>query len=152
MAFGLLFVFLSDPGGAYLSRLRRMAAIGIIGAPLTVLGFGIGGDAWGWVVLATFVITAASGLAISIDLFALVGAVLLNVWFLICLSAAVALPSRVDAQPWNQTLAWLIGSAVAIALMSLSLARGKSGQTSHLPEIPAGLPRVKLSKQVIASA
>jgi hypothetical protein len=127
-----------------------MVAIGAIRRFLTALGFGIGGGAWGWVVLATFVITAASGLTISIDLLALVGGVLLNVWFLVTLSSAAGIPSRFDPQPWNQMLAWLIGSAVAIALMSISLIRGRSHQTSHLPEIPAGLPPVKLSKQIVA--
>ena len=96
-----------------------MAAIGAIGALVTALGFGIGGGAWGWVVLAAFVITAVSGLAISIDMLALVSAVLLNVWFLISVSAAAAIPSRIDPQPWNQTLSWLIGSAAAIVPTSL---------------------------------
>ena len=48
-------------------------------------------------------------------------------------------------------LAWLIGSAVAIALMSLSwLTRGSSRQASHLPEVPADLPPIKLSKKIVA--
>ena len=151
VAFGVLFVTLSDPGGAYLSRLRRMAAMGAVGALLTALGFGIGGGAWGWVVLAIFVITAASGLIINIDVLALVAGILLNAWFLVTLSSAAGIPSQVDPQPWNQMLAWLIGSAVAIALMSISwLSRGRSPQASHLPEIPADLPPIKLSKQVVA--
>ncbi len=72
VAFGLLFVALSDPGGDLLDRLRRMAVVGAIGTLLTALGFGIGGDAWGFVVLATFVVTVIAGLAINVDLEALV--------------------------------------------------------------------------------
>ena len=151
VAFGVLFVTLSDPGSGYLSRVRRMAAVGAVGALVTALGFGIGGGAWGWVVLATFVITAASGLLINIDLLTLLAGILLNVWFLVTLSIAVGLPSRVDPQPWNQALAWLIGSAFAVALMSISwVTRGRSHQTSHVPEIPADLPPIKLSKQIVA--
>lgn len=62
----------------------------------------------------------------------------------------MAIPSGHDTRPWNQTLAWLTGSAVAIALMSLSLARGRSHHTSHVAEIPTGLPPVKLSKPIVA--
>jgi O-antigen/teichoic acid export membrane protein len=65
VAFGLLFVGLSDPGGEYLDRLRRMAVVGLVGTLLTALGFGIGGDPWGYVVLATFVVTVLGGLVIN---------------------------------------------------------------------------------------
>ena len=71
VAFGVLFVALSDQGGDYLSRLGRMAVVGLIGGLVTALGYGIGGDAWGWAVLATFVVTVLAGLAINIDLYAL---------------------------------------------------------------------------------
>jgi hypothetical protein len=150
VAFGLLFVALSDPGGEYLFRLRRMAAAGVIGALLTALGFGIGGDAWGFVVLAVFVVTVLAGLAINFDLHAFVAGVLLNVWFLIALATVVGLPSEVSAQPWNQALAWLIGSGIAIVLTFLMwLARGRSSQPSPLPEIPADIPPIKLSRPIM---
>jgi len=95
VAFGLLFVGLSDPGGALLDRHRRMAAVAVIGALLTALGFGIGGDPWGYVVLATFVITVIGGLVVNIDLQALVAGVFLNVWFLITLAAAAGLRAAI---------------------------------------------------------
>src|SRR5678816_3241853 len=46
--FGVLFAALADPGGAFATRTARVAIFGLIGAALTALGFGIGGDAWGW--------------------------------------------------------------------------------------------------------
>lgn len=150
VAFGLLFVMLSDPGGEYTMRLRRMAAIGVTGALITALGFGIGNDPWGYVVLVVFAITAASGILVNIDLQALVAGIFLNVWLLITLSVAVAIPAKFSAHPSNQALAWLIGAAMALALMTLSwLLRGRTPQPSPLPEIPADLPPIKLSPQII---
>ncbi|MGC2404463.1 MAG: hypothetical protein WA510_32030, partial [Acidobacteriaceae bacterium] len=49
--FGALFSVLADPGGGYGYRASRTAGFALIGAGLTALGFGIGGDAWGWLVL-----------------------------------------------------------------------------------------------------
>jgi hypothetical protein len=139
VAFGLLFVALSDPGGEYLPRLRRKAVVGLIGALLTALGFGIGAGAWGWVVLAVFVVTAVSGLVINVDLYALVAGILLNVWFLMTLSDAAGLPTGVSAHPWNQALAWLIGAAIAIALMSaMWLAGGEVAAAVAAARDPCG--------------
>lgn len=45
--FGLLFAALSDPGGGYGRRAARIAGFGLIGAALTALGFGIGGERLG---------------------------------------------------------------------------------------------------------
>lgn len=150
VAFGVLFVALSDRGGDYLSRLRRMAVVGLVGTLVTALGFGIGGDAWGWAVLATFVVTVVAGLAINFDLYAFVAGILLNVWLLVTLSAAAGLPAHVSADPWQQALAWLIGSAIWIAFTFLLwLARGRSSRPSPLPEIPADAPPVKLSRPVV---
>ena len=151
VAFGVLFVALSDPGGEYLSRLRRLAVVGLIGTLATALGYGIGGDAWGWAVLATLVVTVIAGLAITFGLQAFVAAVLLNVQFLIALCVAAGLPARVSAHPWQQALAWLIGSAIWIAFTFLLwLAWGRSSQPSPLPEIPADAPPIKLSRPVVS--
>ena len=42
-----------------------MAVMAVAGALLTALAFGIGGGAWGWVVLAAFVVTLLGGLAVK---------------------------------------------------------------------------------------
>ena len=150
VAFGLLFVALSDPGGEYLPRISRTAVVGLAGALLTALGFAVGGDAWGFVVLAVFVVTALSGLVVNVDLHALVAGILLNAWFLITLSSAAGSPAGVSTHPWNQALAWLIGAAIAIALMTaLWLIGGRSRRPSPLPEIPADLPPTKLSRPIV---
>ena len=147
VAFGLFFVTLSDPGGGYLLRLRRMAVVGIVGALLTALGFWVGEQAWGYWVLVLFIATVVAGLAIKFGLQAFTAATLLNVWVLVTLviAAGVSKPHL-----WNQALGWLIGSAVAVALMSLTwLLRGRSRQPSPLPEIPADAP-MKLSRPIVS--
>jgi hypothetical protein len=63
--FGALFAWLADPGGGYGQRASRVAVFALIGAGLTALGFGIGGDDWGWLVLAAFAVTQAGGLAVT---------------------------------------------------------------------------------------
>jgi hypothetical protein len=151
VAFGLLFVALSDPGGEYLPRLSRTAVVGLIGTLLTALGYALGGEAWGLVVLAVFVATALSGLVVNVDVYALVAGGLLNVWFVITLSAAAGQPAGISTHPWNQALAWLIGAALAIALITaLWLVRDESRRRrSWLPEIPDDLPPVKLSRPIV---
>ena len=152
VAFAVVFVALSDPGGDYLPRLRRLAVVGLVGTLLTALGYGIGGDAWGFVVLATAVVTVLAGLAINFGLHAFVAASLLNVWLLIALSSADGRPARVPVHPWEQARAWLIGSAIWIAFTFLLwLARGRTSQSSPLPEIPADVP-AKLSRPVVLFA
>jgi len=93
MLFGVLFVGVSDPGGEYGYRVSHMALFAVSGALLTALGFGIGGDAWGWVVLAVFVVTLVAGLAVKYGLHRFVSALLLNIWFAIALSVQAGRPS-----------------------------------------------------------
>jgi hypothetical protein len=59
--FGVVFAALADPGGSYGHRASSIAVFAVIGAGLTALGFGIGGAAWGWLVLAAFVVTLVAG-------------------------------------------------------------------------------------------
>ena len=95
-------------------------------------------------------VTVIAGLAINFGLYAFVAAILLNVWLLIALSAAAGLPAHVSAHPWQQALAWLIGSAIWIAFTFLLwLVRGRSSQPSPLPEIPADAPPIKLSRPIV---
>ena len=136
--FGALLVALVDPGGEYGYRVSRLAVFAVAGALLTALGFGIGPDAWGWVVLAAFVATLLGGLAVKYGLHRFVAAYLLNVWFIIALGLPTLLAfdypglyrsGLVHPEPWKQALAWLIGSAVWIAVSFIMwLARsGKAG-------------------------
>src|SRR5262249_26995095 len=96
---------LSDPGGEYGYRVSRMAGFAVLGAVLTVLGFGIGDGTWGWVVLAAFVVTLAAGLAVKYGMHRSFGAVLLNVWFLIAIAvppgyALDHVPTTPGRRPW----------------------------------------------------
>ena len=100
--------------------------------------------------LAAFVVTVLAGLAINFGLHYLVAGILLNVWFLVALALADGLPARISANPWQQALAWLIGSAVWIAFTFIVwLARGRQSQPSPLPEIPDDVPPVKLTRPVV---
>src|SRR5690349_10158272 len=84
--FGVMFTTLADPGGSYGYRVSHTAVFGLIGAGLTALGFGIGGDAWGWLVLAAGTVTLVAGLAMMFGVHRFVTAYLLNVWFIIALA------------------------------------------------------------------
>ena len=155
VAFGALFVGLIDPGGEYAFRLSRLALAAVAGTLLTALGFAIGDGAWGVVVLAAFVITLAAGLMVKYGLHGFTGAYLLNSWFLV----AIALPvsyhlSHGHTNAWAQALAWLIGSALAIAYTAiLWLARGRKAQPQPAADIlPGDLTPVPLTLPVILFA
>jgi hypothetical protein len=55
--FGVLFVGLSDLGSEYKTRVLSLAVVGLFGAVLTLWGFGIGKEAWGWVVVSVLAVT-----------------------------------------------------------------------------------------------
>ena len=149
VSFGALFVALSDPGGDYGIRVRRMGAVAVVGALFTALGFAIGGGPWGWVVLAALVVTLLSGLAVQYGLHVFVAGMLLNVWLLIALSVPAGEP-HVTFSGWGQALAWLIGAALWIAFtLVLWLARGQTAHASPLPEIPEGMDSIKLTRPIV---
>ena len=77
--FAVLVVALSDPGGEFGYRAIRMGVVALIGALWTALGFAIGGGAWELVVLAAFVVTLLSGLAVKFGLHRFAQGLLLNV-------------------------------------------------------------------------
>ncbi len=136
--FGALLVALSDPGGKHGPRVAKMAVMAAVGALLTALAFGIGAGPWGWVVLAAFVVTLLSGLAVKYGVHRFVAAYLLNIWFIIALSLPTLLSFHlpglyssglIHAQSWKQALAWLIGSALWLAYASIMwLVRGRTPQ------------------------
>jgi hypothetical protein len=155
MIFAVLFLGGSDPGGEYGYRISHMAVFTVTGALLTALGFGIGGAAWGWVVLTLFVITLVAGLAVKYGLHRFVAALLLNIWFVIALSVQAGY--RLDhthTSAWPQALAWLIGSALVFAYVTITwLARGRTEQPQPAADvIPGSTEPVPLTRQVISFA
>ena len=118
--FAVLTTALSDPGGGYRKRALSMGAFGLGGAAVTALAFFVGTHAWGFVVLALFVVTLSAGLAVKFGLHRFSVGLLLNIWFVV----AVFLPAsyradRIKTSGWDQALAWLIGSASWIALIGV---------------------------------
>ncbi len=137
--FGLLFAALADPGGGYGYRASHIAVFGLIGAGLTALGFGIGGDAWGWLVLAAFAVTLAGGLAVTFGVHRFVAALLLNLWFLVALGIAFSFHhyARITSYTWAQVLAWAGGAALWIAVTFIEwLIRGRQDQPQPVAELP----------------
>ena len=155
MIFAVLFLGGSDPGGEFGYRMSHMALFAGIGALLTALGFGIGSDAWGWVVLAVFAVTLVAGLAVKYGLHRFVSALLLNIWFAVALSVQAGY--RLDhthTSWWAQALAWLIGSALVFAYVTVMwLARGRTAQQQPVADVfPGSTDPVPLTRPVIMFA
>lgn len=92
----------------------------LIGGVLTLLGFALGTGPWGWVVLAAFLVTLATGLVAWRGTHALVHAYMLGSWFIICLCLADGYQrAHVSSPAWAQTVAWLAGAAAWIVYLSV---------------------------------
>jgi hypothetical protein len=155
MLFAVLFLGGSDPGGEYGYRVSHMAVFAVTGALLTALGFGIGGAAWGWVVLAVFVLTLVAGLAVKYGLHRFVSALLLNIWFVITLSVQAGYQlDHTHTSAWAQALAWLIGTALVFAYVTVMwLARGRTAQPQPVADvIPGSTEPTPLTRPVIMFA
>lgn len=153
--FGLLFAGLADPGGSYGRRASHIAVFALIGAGLTALGFGIGTDAWGWLVLAAFAVTLAAGLAVTFGAHRFVAAILLSLWFIVTLGLAFSLHhySHVTSYTWAQVLAWAGGSALWIAVTFIAwLVRGRRDQPQPVAELPGDISRRKLTRPLVMFA
>ncbi len=160
--FGALLVALSDPGGKHGPRVAKMAVMAGAGALLTALAFSIGASAWGWVVLAAFVVTLLGGLAVKYGVHRFVAAYLLNAWFIIALSLPTLLSYHlpglyssglVHAQSWKQALAWLIGSALWLVYASIMwLVHGRAPQPQPVAEIPGDISPRPLTRPLILYA
>ncbi|MCX5060570.1 hypothetical protein OOK12_26820 [Streptomyces sp. NBC_00452] len=153
--FGLLFTWLNDPGGSFGHRASHIAVFAVVGAGVTALGFGIGGEAWGWLVLATFAVTLVAGLAVAFGVRRFVAALLLNVWFLVALALAFGLHhhARVTSYTWAQVLAWAGGAALWIVLTFVGwLIRGREDRPPMMAEIPGDTSRRKLTRPLIMFA
>jgi hypothetical protein len=156
--FGVLWTAGADPGGSYGYRAPRAAIFGLIGAGLTALGFGIGGDAWGWLVLAAFAVTLVAGLAIMFGTHRAAAGLLLNIQFLIVLGTAFGLHqfnlshhhAQITSYTWAQVLAWAGGSALWIAVTFIAwLIRGRKDMAPPIEEIPGDISRHPLTRPVI---
>lgn len=118
--FAVLTTALSDPGGGYGKRALNMSAFGLGGATVTALAFFVGTQAWGFVVLAVFLVTLLAGLAVKFGLHRFSVGLLLNIWFVVAIVLPVSYRAdRIKTPGWDQALAWLIGSALWIALMGI---------------------------------
>jgi len=153
--FGVLFAALADPGGGYWQRAFHILVFGAIGAGLTALGFGIGGEAWGWLVLAAFAVTLAAGLAIMFGVHRFVAAFLLNIWFIIALAVAFSVHhhTHITQYTWAQTVAWAGGSVLWIVVTFIAwLVRGRHDQQQPIAEIPGDTSRRKLTRPLVSFA
>jgi len=153
--FGLLFSVLADPGGSYGYRAWHIAVFGVIGAGLTALGFGIGGDAWGWLVLAAGVVTLLAGLVIAFGVHRYVAAYLLNIWFIVALAVASGIhhAAHITSYTWAQVLAWAGGSALWIVVTFIAwLIRGRRDRPQPVAELPGDTSRRKLTGPLIMFA
>jgi Fusaric acid resistance protein-like len=153
--FGVMFTWLADPGGSYGQRASRTAVFALIGAGLTALGFGIGGDAWGWLVLAAFVVTLAGGLAVAFGVRRFATATILNLWFIVTLGIAFSFhhQAHVTQYTWAQTLAWLGGAALWILVTFIEwLIRGREDRPQPIAELPGDTSRQKLTPPLITFA
>jgi Fusaric acid resistance protein-like len=153
--FGVLFAGLADPGGGFGYRASRIALFALVGAGLTALGFGIGGDGWGWLVLAAFAVTLAAGLTVMFGVRRFVVALLLNLWFIVTLGLAVSIHhhARITSYTWAQVLAWAGGSAVWIVATFIGwLVRRREDRPQPVAELPGDTSRQKLTRPVIMFA
>ena len=112
--------------------------------------------------LAVFVVTVLAGLAVKYGLHRFVAAYLLNVWFIIALGLptllSFSLPGLsksglLHAEPWQQALAWLVGSAVWIVVTFIMwLARGRVTAPQPVAEIPGDISPRPLTRPIISFA
>ena len=152
--FGVLFATLADPGGGFGYRASHIAAFALIGAGLTALGFGIGGDAWGWLVLAAFAVTLVAA-AVTFGVRRFVTALLLNLWFIVALGLASSFHhhAHITSYTWAQALAWAGGSAVWIAVTFIAwLISGRKDRPQPVAELPGDTSRQKLTRPLIMFA
>jgi hypothetical protein len=155
--FGVVFAEVSDPGGSYGQRALRIFVFGAIGAGLTALGFGIGGEAWGWLVLAAFAVTLISGLAVTFGVRRFVAAFILNIWFIIALVLASGFHhqthTHITQYTWAQVVAWAGGTVLWIAVTFIAwLILGRHDSAPLFAELPGDVGRRKLTRPLIMFA
>jgi hypothetical protein len=152
--FGAVFACVADTGGSYGYRASRTAGFGLAGAAMTALGFAIATSAWGWLVLAAFVITLLAGLTVAFGLHRFIAATLLNLWFFVALVlGSNQHHTHLTSHTWGQVLAWVGGTALWIALTFVAwLIQGRKDRPQPFPEIPGDTSPRKLTPPLIAFA
>jgi hypothetical protein len=152
--FGVVLSVLFDPGGGYGRRAWGIAGFGLTGAAVTALAFGIGGAAWGWLVLAAFAVTLAGGLAMAFGARRFVAGSLLTTWFIIALGTGVsAHHAHISSYTWAQALAWAGGSALWIAVTFTGwLIGGRQDRPQPFAELPGDTSRHRLTPPLILFA
>lgn len=153
--FGLLFAALADPGGSYGHRALYTSVFGLVGAGVTALAFGIGSEAWGWLVLAAFAVTLAAGLAVAFGVRRFVNALLLNIWFIVAVGFEFNIhqAGHVTSYVWAQVVSWTGGVALWITVTFLWwLIRGRTDQDQPFAELPGDTSRRKLTPPLILFA
>ncbi|WP_152770776.1 FUSC family protein [Streptomyces spongiae] len=153
--FGLLFAALADPGGGFGHRALYIALFALIGAGVTALAFGVGSEAWGWLVLTSFVVTLVSGLAIAFGVRRFVNGMLLNVWFIVAVALEFSIhdEARITSYVWAQVLSWTGGAALWITVTFLWwLIRRRTDQDQPFSELPGDTSRRELTRPLILFA
>ncbi|MFD8201300.1 FUSC family protein [Streptomyces sp. NPDC059701] len=153
--FGLLFAALADPGGGYGHRALHVAVFALAGAGVTALAFGIGSDAWGRLVLVSFVVTLAAGLTAAFGVRRFVDALLLNIWFIVGVGfeAGIHDEARITSYVWAQVLSWTGGAALWITAAFLGwLIRGRRDRDQPFSELPGDTSRRKLTGPLVLFA
>jgi Fusaric acid resistance protein-like len=153
--FGLFFAGLEDPGGGFAYRAWHIGLFALIGAGLTALGFGIGAESWGWLVLAVFAVTLVAGLAVAFGVRRFVTALLLNLWFVVALVLASGLHqhAHITSYTWAQVVAWTGGAALWIAVAFVGwLILGRRDRPQPVAELPGDTARRKLTRPLIMFA
>jgi hypothetical protein len=156
--FGALWMWLADPGGSYGRRVSRMAIYAATGAGLTALAFGIGGDAWGWLVLAASAVTLVASLAVVMfGPRGFVNALMLNIWFIIALAVAFSFhhsSHHTTQYTWAQTLAWTGGAAlwIVVSFIWWLISGRRQDQPQPIAELPGDTSRQKLTPPIVMFA
>lgn len=153
--FGLLFTALADPGGGFRRRAALASVFALAGAGTTALGFGVGTETWGWLVLAASAFTLVAGLAVAFGVRRFVDALLLNVWLVIALGLAFTLHhhGRIVSHTWAQVLAWAGGAALwSVLTFAEWLLRRRADRPRPFAELPGGTSRRELTRPLVMFA
>src|SRR5262249_9120129 len=146
---------LVDPGGSIGQRVERLSLFGLFGAAVTALGFGLGRAAWGWLVVASFLVTFVASLAGGFGAHRFVGALFRNLWFFLAGAVGNGLHQHtlIANHTWAQVVAWVAGSGFWIVVMIAAWAvRGGREVPTPVPELPGDTARRKLSRPLILFA